>query len=45
MDRLLQKHKCTPPKLGRSGLKKFLKDEEKVVECIENVRLRKTQRG
>ena len=35
MDKLLQKYKCAPSQAGKEWAQKFWKDEEKVVECIE----------
>lgn len=33
---MLQKHKCASSQEGKESAQKFWKDEEKVVECIEN---------
>lgn len=35
MDKLLQKHDCAPSLAGKEWAQKFWKDEEKVVEHIE----------
>ncbi|KAM9510009.1 uncharacterized protein ACIB01_019668 isoform 1-T2 [Guaruba guarouba] len=38
MDKLLEKYDCAPSSAGKELAQKFWKDEEKVVECIEQCR-------
>lgn len=48
MDRLLWKHKCAPSQAGKDQAQKFWKDEEKVMEHIEqckNLQKSKVERG